>query len=412
MIRSLAALRSRTFLWLWLGQTVSTIGDRMVFIALALYVTQRTGSPEQVGVVLAANALPMVLFLLLGGVWADRLPRHQIMIATDVARFALHAVLAALIFTGGASLLAIVIIEALFGSAEAFFRPAYTALVPQTVPEELIQAASALSQTTANAAQFLGPALATALVAGPGAGWAFAVDSGTFLVSAGFLLMVRPRARGESAARSTILRELVEGFREVRSRAWVWVTISVFTGALLTGLAPIFTLGATVAEHEYGSVSVFGVMEAVMGAGTLVGALVGVRWRARRPMVFGFLAMLPWPITIAAFALGFPRGVVYAMAAVEGAGFALFLVWWETALAQRIPPAALARVTAWDWMGSLALVPLGYVAAGVVATAVGAQTVLLAGAGISAALMLVGLIPRETRELRELEPTPAYSGVT
>ena len=174
----------------------------------------------------------------------------------------------------------------------------------------------------------------------------------------------------------------------------------------------MFTLGATVAEHEYGSASVFGVMEAVMGAGTLVGALVGVRWRARRPMVFGFLAMLPWPVTIASFALGFPRGVVFAMAAVEGAGFALFLVWWETALAQRIPPAALARVTAWDWMGSLALVPLGYVAAGLVATAVGAQTVLLVGAGISAALMLVGLIPRETRELRALERAPAYSGVT
>ena len=412
MIPLVAALRSRNFLWLWLGQAVSTVGDRMVLVALALYVTQRTGSPEKVGVVLAANALPMVVFLLLGGVWADRLPRQRIMIATDLARLALHAILATLIFAGGASLGAIIAIEALFGSAEAFFRPAYTALVPQTVPEELIQAASALSQTTANAAQFIGPALATALVAGPGAGWAFAVDAATFLVSAAFLVLVRPRARGEPGTRSTVVRELVDGYREVRSRPWVWVTITVFTGALLAGLAPIFTLGATVAEHEYGSASVFGVLEASLGAGTLVGALVGVRWRPARPMLLGFLAMLPWPVTTAAFALGVPRGVLFPMSVVEGAGFALFLVWWETALAQRIPPAALARVTAWDWMGSLALVPLGYVAAGLIAEPLGAQAVLLGGAGITAVLMLVGLVPRQTRELRALQPEPAYSGVT
>ena len=113
----------------------STLGDRIVFVALALYVTD-IGSPTDVGIVLAAHALPLVGFLLIGGVWADRLPRHRVMVATDLVRVALHALLAVLIFTGTGAIWAIVVIEAAFGTAEAFFRPAYTGLIPQTVPED------------------------------------------------------------------------------------------------------------------------------------------------------------------------------------------------------------------------------------------------------------------------------------
>ncbi len=127
-------LREREFRLLWLGQSASTIGDRLVFVALALYVTE-IGSPTDVGLVLAAHAVPFVAFLVLGGVWADRLPRHRVMVVTDVVRALMHAVLAALIFTGAVEIWHIVVIEAVFGAAEAFFRPAYTGLVPQTVPE-------------------------------------------------------------------------------------------------------------------------------------------------------------------------------------------------------------------------------------------------------------------------------------
>src|SRR5215213_1562395 len=179
-------LRQRDFRNLLLGQTASTVGDRIVFVALALYVTQ-IGSPTDVGLVLAAATLPLVAFLLIGGVWADRLPRHRVMIATDLIRFALHALLAALIFLDVMRIWHIVVIEALFGSAEAFFRPAYTGLVPQTVPEARIQDAKAATSALETVAEFAGPALATALVLGLGAGWAFALDALTFLVSAALL---------------------------------------------------------------------------------------------------------------------------------------------------------------------------------------------------------------------------------
>src|SRR5215207_8818287 len=204
-------LRQRDFFNLFAGQAASTIGDRIVFVALALYVTD-IGSPTDVGIVLAAATLPLVAFLLFGGVWADRLPRHKVMIATDIARFALHAVLAALIFTDAVEIWHIVVIEALFGTAEAFFRPAYTGLVPQTVPEELIQQAKAAGSTIETVAEFVGPALATVLVLGLGAGWAFGLDALTFLVSAAFLTRVLPRERGKIGVRRGLRAELREGY--------------------------------------------------------------------------------------------------------------------------------------------------------------------------------------------------------
>ena len=106
-----------------------------MIVALALFVTDLTGSATDVGLVLGAQTLPFVVFLLIGGVWADRLPRARLMIATDVVRAALHALLAALIFTDVVEIWHLVVIEALFGTAEAFFRPAYTGLLPRTVPE-------------------------------------------------------------------------------------------------------------------------------------------------------------------------------------------------------------------------------------------------------------------------------------
>ena len=182
---------------------------------------------------LGAQTLPLVALLLFGGVWADRLPRHRIMIVTDLIRAALHALVAMLIFTGAVQIWQLVVIEALFGAAQAFFQPAYTGLLPQTVPEALIQDARALTESMANLAFLIGPALATALVLGVGAGEAFAFDAATFVVSALLLLRVRPRPRGEAAdGRARCSQELRAGWREVRSRTWVWVTIAVFTGAV------------------------------------------------------------------------------------------------------------------------------------------------------------------------------------
>ncbi len=413
MRRAVANVMSRPdFRRFWIGQSASVIGDRLVVVALALYVTNHTGSATDVGLVLGAHAAPLVLFMLVGGVWADRLPRHRVVVATDLVRAALHGLLAVLILTGEIRIWQLVVIEVAFGTAEAFFRPARTALIPQLVPEELIQDANAISGASDQVAELLGPALATALIAGVGAGWAFALDASTFMLSAVLLSRVRPRPRAERSVRRPFSTELREGFAEVRSRSWVWVTISVFSIALLAGLAPWYVLGPTLARGHYGSTAVFGVITIAFGVGAVAGALLGLRWRPERPMRAGFVACAAWPVSLAMLALGAPLVFLLPVSLLFGTGFALFLVWWETALAERIPAGALSRVTSYDWVGSLALMPLGYVAAGPIAGVIGADTVLLSGAALTTLALVVGLFPRQTRSMTMGRARPDGGGDT
>jgi MFS family permease len=258
----------RDFRLLLFGQSLSTVGDRLVFVALALYVTD-IGTPSDVGIVLACHAVPLVGFLLIGGVWADRLPRHLVVVTTDLIRFALHGLLAVLIFTGAVEIWHIAVIEACFGTAEAFYRPAFTGLVPQTVPEDEIQRARAAFGTVETIAEFAGPALATALVLGVGPGWAFALDAATFLVSAAFLVRLRPRRRGEPGERTSVLAELRDGWTEVRSRTWIWVIVAAFSLALL----PIGYVLAGPLGEALGAVEVLSVGSAIALA-ALAGALL------------------------------------------------------------------------------------------------------------------------------------------
>ncbi|HWF35104.1 MAG TPA: MFS transporter [Solirubrobacteraceae bacterium] len=404
----LRVLRHRDFRLLFLGQSASVVGDRLVVVAIALYVTQSTGSPTDLGFVLAGQTLPLVALVLIGGVWADRFPRQRIMITTDVARAGLHALLAALILTGTVRIWEIVVIEAAFGAAQAFFQPAYSGLIPQTVPEGLIQDAKALTETTANLAFLLGPALATVLVLTVGAGEAFVFDAATFVLSAWLLAGLRTRPRGETPAQGSMLTELRAGWAEVRSRSWVWATIAAFTGALLCMYAPWYALAPVLARHLYGSVGVFGVLESAAGAGAVCGALAGIKWRPAHPLRTGLLMIMAWPAQNVVFALGGPAALVLALSFATGFGFSLLMIWWESALARHIPPHALSRVSSYDWMGSFALVPVGYLVAGPLAAALGARAVLLGGGVIGAALLALALLPRTTRELGEApEAAPA-----
>ena len=396
-------LRSRDFRLLWFGQSISVIGDGLIIVAIGLFVTRLTGDPRDVGVVLAAYVLPLVLFLLVGGVIADRLPRQAVMVTTDLIRAVLHGALALLIALGTVRIWQMALIGVLFGTAQAFFQPAYTGLVPQTVPEEEIQPAQALNGVSRELASFVSPAIATALVLSVGGAAAFAVDAATFVVSAATLSRVRARSRGEAGVRSTMLVELREGWTAVRQRTWVWVTIAAFSTALLVALAPFFVLGPAVSRHVYGTEAVFGLTNAFWGVGTVIGALFGSRWRPRRPMLAGLLASIFWPAQIALFAAGPSTALLYPSTAVAGLGLGLFGVWWETALAQRIPAHLLSRVSAWDWMGSLCLLPLGYLLAGPVAASIGEPEALIGGGLIGTAVMAMALLPASVRGLTRLE---------
>ena len=405
MNQYLRVLRHRDFKFLFFGQSASAVGDQVVIVALALYVTQRTGSPTDLGLVLAAQSLPLIALVLFGGVWADRLPRHRIMTAADYARALLHGVLAVSIVLGGASVVEMIVIEALFGSARAFFQPAYSGLLPQTIPDAEAQDARALSSTTENLAILVGPALGAAMVLTLGAGTAFALDAATFLLSAELLRHISPRARGDAprrrSARPSSPSSAPAGVRFARApgcgrRSPRSPSRSCAPTRSGTRWRPL------VSRQLYGSAGIFGLLESVAGGGAVVGALVGLRWRPRRPMVVGLLLTLIWPIQSLAFAAASPLAVVVVLAFGAGLGFTLFEVWWSTALVRHIPPEALSRVSAYDWMGSLALLPLGFAIAGPLAGAVGARTVLAVGAAVALAMLVVAMVPRATRELTEI----------
>jgi MFS family permease len=393
-------LRHPDFRYLFLGQTASAVGDRVVIVALALFVTQRTGSPADLSLILAAQSAPLVALLLFGGVWADRLPRQRIMIATDLLRAALHGTLAVLIVAGAVTIWELAAIEALFGAAQAFFQPAYSGLLPQTVPAAEVQDARALTSSTTNLAFMAGPAIATAVVLTAGAGAVFAADAVTFCVSAALLMRVRVRPQVAASAHATVIGDLRAGWREVRSRSWIWVTIAVFAGAVLCVFAQWFALAPSIARDVYGNAGVFGLLEGVAGAGAVIGSVAAIRWRPAHPLRTGLLMVFAWPVQNVLFAAGTPLAAVLVCALMTGFGFSLLGVWWETALARHVPAHLLSRVSAWDWMGSLALLPVGFLAAAPLAGLFGARVVLGAGGVIGLALVALALVPRATRQLR------------
>ncbi len=412
----LRVLRHRDFRLLWLANSASLVGDRIVTVALALFVVDLTGSATDLGLVLAAYSVPLIGFLIVGGVFADRLPRHLVAVATDLVRFALHALLALLIVTGDVRIWHVAVIGVLFGTAEAFYRPASSGLLPQTVPEDEIQEANAVTTTFGNIAEFAGPALATALVLGFSPAAAFGLDALTFLLSAALLVRVHPRERGAPASApaepASVWGDVRAGFDEVRSRSWVWATLAAFCIALFFALAPLYVVGPLVAKEHYGDVAVFGYVFAAFGAGMIAGSLAALNWRPRYPMRQAMTFILLWPLAIALYAAGAPLTVVLPAMAIAGSGVALFDVWWLTALAERIPPDKLSRVTSYDWTVSLGLVPLGYVLAGPAADALGATEVLLGGAIVALVVLALGLLPRQTRMLERLHDDEPFAPLT
>jgi MFS family permease len=214
---------------------------------------------------------------------------------------------------------------------------------------------------------------------------------------------MRPHSRvpeGHAAKeRTSTLTALREGFYEVRSRQWVWVTLSGFCVAVFLSLAPWFVLGPVIAEDNYGGTEVYGVVAAAMGVGTIAGSLMAIRWRPRHPMRYAAIGALLWPPSNIIFALGAPLPVVLAATVAAGVGVALFEVWWQTSLAERIPPDRLSRVSSYDWTVSLGLLPFGYIAAGPLADAIGATEVMAIGSAIGTVALAAMLLSPDIRNL-------------
>ena len=377
----LGPLREREFRLLFAGRTISMAGSAMAPIALAFAVLDLTGSKSDLGIVLAARQVPQVVFLLFGGVWADRLPRHRIMVGSNVASGLSQGAVATLLLTHHASIGALAAFAAVNGASTAFFFPASNGIIPQTVPEPILQQANAALRLALNATSIGGAALGGIVVAAAGPGWGIAADAISFLLAAATLQAMRVRPPERTGAAS-LLHELHEGWRDFWSRSWLWAIViqfglvnAVYGGALLV-------LGPAVAKASLGGATAWAIVLIGVQAGLICSGIVLLRWRPRHILRIATLATFGFAVPLVTLARPEALPVVVAGAFVAGACSEVFGVLWDTAYQQEIPRHMLSRLSAYDAFGSWVLMPVGYAAVGPLASVLGDRATYLGCAAL------------------------------
>jgi MFS family permease len=376
------ALRERQYRLYFIGQSVSLLGDGMAPLALSFAVLDLTGSVSDLGFVMAARTVAMVACLLFGGVAADRVTPRKVMLGADLARFLSQSMVAALLISGHAQVWHLVVLQTVNGGASGFFFPAITGLTPMIVSEPRLQQANALRGIASGIGEILGPPISGALVATVGSGWAIGADAGTFGFSLLFLAQLRPAAR-EAIPPQSFLRDLHDGWREFRSRDWLVAGVAA-AGIGNMCFAAFVVLGAAISKADLGGAGAWALILSAFSVGNLLGGIIALRIRPRRPFFAAFVAYMPFAIPVVLLALRVPAAAIAAGACFAGLGLLLGNALWETTLQQQVSPGVLSRVVAYDWFGSLAFQPLGFAIVGPVAEGIGKSPTLW----LSAAAML------------------------
>jgi MFS family permease len=403
----LGALAEPQFRLLWIGQTASAAGDALIFVAVAFAVLQVGGSAADLGIVFAAFTVSNLALVLAGGVWADRLPRQLVMVACDIVRAVAEVILALLLIGGAAQVWHIAVGAAVIGGAGAFFGPASLGLIPQTVSPARLQQANALIGLSRNGTRIFGPPLAGALIAVFSVGIVFLIDAVTFVVSAISLLLLRPAPReARPAEPQPFFAELASGWREVTARPWIVAAICAFAVSNMAA-APFLILGPVVAQDHLGGPAAWGLILTGGGIGGVIGGVLALRLRPRRPLMTGFMIMAATSLPALALVGPLPVLLIAGASMLSLIAIELANTWWYTMLQQHVPDQARSRVSSYDWLVSLVFQPLGFLLAGPLAARYG-LTATLVGAAVIALLANYGvLLVRAVREVRWVEGAPA-----
>ena len=394
----LGALHEREFRLYFTGQLVSLLGDAVTPFALTWAVLDLTGSARDVGFVIAAKVAPLVIFLLVGGVFADRLPRRAVMLTADVVRMGVQAATAALLLSHTAHIWELIVLQAFAGAATAFFNPASTGLTPMTVSAERLQEANALRGMSMASMGLLGPALAGVLIVTVGPGYALAIDAASFGVSALFLAQLHLPLH-ISLPPQSFARDLVDGWREFVARTWVWVIVVQASLGNMTAAVWI-VLAATWVKEGHGGAGAWSAILIAGAVGALVAGATALRIKPQRPLLVACIVLVPSVAPLALLALRLPWETFVIAELLTGFGYMLFNTLWETSLQQHVPPAALSRVSAYDWFGSLICQPAGFALAGIAAAAIGMSPTLWIAAAVNAVTIVAMLAAPSVRQLR------------
>lgn len=401
--RALAPLRHREFRLLFLGRLTSLTGSAIAPIALAFAVLDITGSATDLGLVLAAGAVPQIVLFLFGGVIADRFRRNRVMVVTDVVDAAVQLIAAALVLHGSAEIWHLALLNGIRGGASAFFFPAAQGLTPQTVPEDRLQEANALLRLTFSGTNIVGAALGGILVAAVGPGWALGWDGLTYLAGAVFIAAMRVPSTRLATAGSTVVRELREGWDEFAARTWLWTIVLAATVGNCAMQIGVTVLGPYVADTELGGPDAWGLIVAAGGVGFLAGGLVAFRIRPSRPLLVAQAAVLLGGCWMLGLALGLPAWAIALGAALAGVGFEIFGVFWDLALQQHVPRDKLSRVASYDALGSFLAVPVGQVLAGPLAELIGVTEAIWLAFGLYVVAQGGCLLVPDVRRLRRTD---------
>jgi MFS family permease len=386
---SFDAFRERNFARYLAAESISDLGSGMAMVALAFAVLQFGGAID-LGIVLLAREFPIVVFVLLGGVLADRVPRRRLLAASDLVKGVAQVATAVLLFSGAANVWNVALLQIAFGVANALSRPATIGLVKEVVSDERLQQGNALLHLSTNVFSIAGPAIGAIIVAAGSPALAIAIDAATFFVSAALIASLQ-LTRVTRTVTASILTDLRDGFHELTSRPWAVAIIAAFGLFQLTYFPALNVLGPIVAKDHLGGAGAWGTILAVQSVGAVLGGLIALRIRVRRPLVWCELVVTPAGLLLAGLAVPLPLLALAAISALVGAGFAIGNTLYLTAFQRNLPEHALSRISSYDWFGSLALNPIGYALIGPIAATLGAQQTLYVAAVLNF-IVCVGVV--------------------
>ncbi|GAA3472841.1 MFS transporter [Nonomuraea roseola] len=390
MAGDLGLLRDRRFALLFSARTVSVLGSSFAPVALAFGILELPGATATtLSVVLAAEAVPMVVFMLVGGVIADRLPRNRVMFAADTMSALAFAALGVMLLSRWTPMPALVIVAAISGIAVAMMWPALAGIIPDVVPPERLQTGNALLGLGANSARVLGLVLSGATVALIGGGWALVVSGLMFAAGAGLIAVLRLKPVERLAEeRHSVLADLRDGWKEFVSRQWLWVVVAQFSVLVMAMQAAHGVLGPLLAKQSLGGAPAWSAVLAGEAVGMIGGVVVAMRLRPRRPIFLGTLLTLPTALPYLLLGVGAPLWTVVLGAVIMGVSMDVFGVLWQTTMQREIPAESLSRVSSYDALGSLMFGPIGLLVAGPVAVAIGPGPALV---GCAVIVVVCGL---------------------
>jgi MFS family permease len=415
-------LANRDFRLLLADRLIAPAAFAFSLVGVSFAVLDAGGSAADLSYVLAAQIAPSLVFTLIGGVVADRIAPQRVIVAANLLIAAGEGTFGLLVLTSHPKLWQMILLETVTGSGMAVFYPASQALLPVVAPGELLQQGSAMSRLAMNAAQMGGAAVAGGVVAATGPGWALAICGTGMLGTVPLLLSIRARpsvahdgaTRGDAA--TSMIREILEGWEEFRSHTWLWVIVAQYCIVMMAWYGAFTVLGPVVAKQHLGGPAAWGAITAAESVGLVAGGLVSLRYGPRRPMLFvagiGIITALS-PLSLAML---WPLPAVCLATFAEAVTVEVMMVQWTVALARNIPPGKLARVAAYDALGSVMAMPLGALAAGPLAAALGVSSTQYLAAALITAISLLALLPHDVRMVRSPdsrdatgEPAPVTS---